>query len=252
MPESNAARAAVLGRIRAALGRPTATGAAQPGSAQPGSAQPGSAQPRGTQPDERSGDSPGRADPPRAYRQTGEHPPGAPALLDLLAERLRDYRATVHRTTEAALPVSLAAVIAELLPPDGRLVVPDGVPPDWVPAHAVHDTGPLTAIGLTAVDLDAVDGVLTTCAAAAAETGTIALDGSAGQGRRALSLVPDRHVCVVRAAQVVQTVPELIARLDPARPLTLISGPSATSDIELHRVEGVHGPRTLVVVLVSP
>jgi L-lactate dehydrogenase complex protein LldG len=104
---------------------------------------------------------------------------------------------------------------------------------------------------LTPSDLDGFDGVLTACTAAAAETGTIALDGSTGQGRRAITLVPDRHVCVVRAEQIVRTVPELLGRLDPRRPLTLISGPSATSDIELHRVEGVHGPRTLVVVLVS-
>jgi L-lactate dehydrogenase complex protein LldG len=184
---------------------------------------------------------------PRDYRRTGTFPPGDPALLDLLADRLTDYRAAVHRTAPDALPATLAGVIATVLPGEGRLVVPPGVPDGWVPATAVRDVE-----GLTATDLDAVDGVLTTCAAAAAETGTIALDGTAGQGRRALSLIPDRHICVVRAEQVVQTVPELLARLDPGRPLTLISGPSATSDIELHRVEGVHGPRTLVVVLVEP
>ena len=103
--------------------------------------------------------------------------------------------------------------------------------------------------------LDALDGALTTCAAGCAETGTIALDGRPGQGRRALSLVPDLHVCVIRAGDIVETVPELIAALEPSaragRPITLVSGPSATSDIELSRVEGVHGPRRLVVVVAT-
>jgi L-lactate dehydrogenase complex protein LldG len=107
--------------------------------------------------------------------------------------------------------------------------------------------------GLSPRELDALDGAVTTCAAACAETGTIALDGGPGQGRRALSLVPDLHVCVVQAEQVVETVPELVAALEPSaregRPITLVSGPSATSDIELNRVEGVHGPRRLVVVV---
>ena len=103
-------------------------------------------------------------------------------------------------------------------------------------------------------ELDALDGAVTTCASACADTGTIAFDGGPGQGRRAVTLVPDLHVCVVRAEQVVATVPELIARLEPSaragRPLVLVSGPSATSDIGFERVEGVHGPRRLVVVLV--
>ena len=113
----------------------------------------------------------------------------------------------------------------------------------------------VTDEGLTARELDALDGALTTCAAGCAETGTIALDGGLGQGRRALSLVPDLHVCVIRADAIVESVPELIAVLEPSaregRPITLVSGPSATSDIELTRVEGVHGPRQLVVIVAT-
>ncbi len=109
--------------------------------------------------------------------------------------------------------------------------------------------------GLAADELDALDGAVTTCAVACAETGTIALDGGPGQGRRALTLVPDLHVCVVPAARIVETVPELIEALAPSaragRPIVLVSGPSATSDIEFTRVEGVHGPRRLVVVVVA-
>ena len=183
---------------------------------------------------------------PRAYRRTDEYRPGAPALLDLLADRLVDYRATVYRArTDDDLLPTLCRMFAELLPSGGRVVVPPGLPASWAPPGAVVDGG------LTTAQLDEVDAVLTACAAAAAETGTVVLDGSPDSGRRALTLVPDRHVCVVRAEQVVQNVPELLARLDPHRPLTFVSGPSATSDIELQRVEGVHGPRTLVVVLVG-
>jgi L-lactate dehydrogenase complex protein LldG len=128
-----------------------------------------------------------------------------------------------------------------------RIAVPPGLPA-YLPAgiETLVDTGQLTA-----ADLDAVDGTVTGCAVAIAETGTIVLDGSPDQGRRLLTLVPDYHLCLVRAADVVTTVPEAVARLDPTRPLTFISGPSATSDIELNRVEGVHGPRTLDVVIVS-
>jgi L-lactate dehydrogenase complex protein LldG len=184
-----------------------------------------------------------------AYRNlgalTGER------LLDLLAERLADYRAAVRRTT----PSGLAAEVAAALAGRGvrRVVVPPGLMvslPEAVEAVADDGLSPLSP-----QDLDAVDGVVTGAAVAIAETGTIVLDGSPGQGRRAITLVPDYHLCVVRAEQVVELVPEAIARLAASagsRPLTWISGPSATSDIELSRVEGVHGPRTLEVILVAP
>lgn len=183
---------------------------------------------------------------PRDYHRTGEHPPGHPALLDLLTERLVDYRATVVQATSApdAIAEAIAEAVADTLPPGGRLVVPPGLADGWAPPGATVDHG------LTIAEVEAFDGVLTGCAAAVAETGTIVLDASAGQGRRLLTLLPDRHICVVHANQVVHGVPELLGRLDPWRPLTFVSGPSATSDIELSRVEGVHGPRTLVVVLV--
>jgi L-lactate dehydrogenase complex protein LldG len=181
------------------------------------------------------------ADLPRGYRRTGSLAPGSADLLDLFATRLVDYRAAVHATTAEALVDTIVTVLVGI----GRIVVPPGLPTDWAPTATIDN-------GLSAAELDRHDTVLTGCAAAAAQTGTIVLDGGPGQGRRAISLVPDRHVCVVRADQVVRTVPELLARLDPRRPLTFISGPSATSDIELQRIEGVHGPRTLIVILVAP
>jgi L-lactate dehydrogenase complex protein LldG len=185
------------------------------------------------------------ADVPRDYRSHGEHAPGTPALLELLTDRLVDYRATVLACPDGDVP----AVVAGALAGRGlrRVVAPAGVPAGWLgDAEVLRDDPPLPVEAL-----DAADAVVTGSAVAVAETGTIVLDGSADQGRRALTLVPDVHVVVVRAEQVVQTVPEALARLDPLRPLTMISGPSATSDIELSRVEGVHGPRTLVVVLAS-
>jgi L-lactate dehydrogenase complex protein LldG len=182
------------------------------------------------------GDRPGPVEVPRAYRTVGDL--DRPALLDLLVDRLLDYQASVRRCSPAELPGTLAAAVA-----GRRVVVPPGLP--WELPGAVRDDG------LTAHELDALDGVVTACAVAVAETGTIVLDAGPDQGRRAITLVPDHHLLVVRAEQVVQTVPEAVARLDPTRPLTWISGPSATSDIELHRVEGVHGPRILDVVLVG-
>ncbi|KOU34118.1 LutC/YkgG family protein [Streptomyces sp. WM6378] len=177
------------------------------------------------------------------------HTPDDPvAVLDLLHENLADYRAVVHRTVTAGV----APLIAELLAArEARSVlVPDGLPPQWlsgVTSVRVGDTPRSTA-----AELDHVDSVVTGCALAIAETGTIVLDAGPGQGRRRITLVPDHHICVVRVPdQVVASVPQAMSRLDPRRPLTWISGPSATSDIELDRVEGVHGPRTLEVILLS-
>ena len=182
----------------------------------------------------------------RGYRTSGEHRPGAAELLDLLQDRLVDYKAGVTRSTADQVPATVGGLL-ERLAGGGRVVVPPDLPGDWTAgADVLRDDG-----ALTSAELDRVAGVVTACAVAVAETGTIVLDAGSGQGRRALSLVPDLHVCVVRADQVVQTVPEAVARLEPRRPLTWISGPSATSDIELNRVEGVHGPRTLEVVLVT-
>ncbi|WP_326794666.1 LUD domain-containing protein [Streptomyces sp. NBC_01808] len=184
---------------------------------------------------------------PRDYlRVHGDRSPAESA--DLLAENLADYRALVHRTDAGGLPALLARLFAER--GTRTLLVPDGLPPEWT--AAVDATRVPDVAASTARDLDAVDSVLTGCALAVAETGTIVLDAGAGQGRRRITLIPDHHVCVVRVPeQVVDSLPQAMERLDPARPQTWISGPSATSDIELDRVEGVHGPRTLEVVLMA-
>lgn len=180
------------------------------------------------------GDRPQPGPVPRAYRR--EFPPPD---LDLLAGRLADYRAVVHRGR------AVADVVAELV--TGTLLVPPGIDPGWVPPGVDVRTDD----GLPAAALASVGAVLTAATVAVAETGTIVLDGSPDQGRRIISLLPDLHICVLRADQVVAAVPEALGRLDPRRPLTWISGPSATSDIELNRVEGVHGPRRLHVVLLD-
>ncbi|MER6183600.1 LUD domain-containing protein [Streptomyces sp. NPDC001652] len=168
--------------------------------------------------------------------------------VDLLAENLADYRAIVHRCTAGELAVTIAGMLAAR---GARTVlVPPGLDPSWLAeteAERVPDR-----IESTPHELDRIDSVVTGCAVAVAETGTIVLDGSPDQGRRRITLVPDHHICVVRVPeQVVSSVPQALERLDPVRPSTWISGPSATSDIELDRVEGVHGPRTLEVVLVG-
>jgi L-lactate dehydrogenase complex protein LldG len=173
---------------------------------------------------------------PRDYRR-GE----SKVDLELLVERLVDYKAVVHRV---AAEDGIAAKIAEIQG-TGALVVPPGLPTSWLPpgVEARVDEG------LSADRIAAADGVVTAAAVAIVETGTIVLDASPDQGRRIISLLPDLHICVLRPEQVVGSVPEAVARLDPRRPLTWISGPSATSDIELNRVEGVHGPRNLHVIL---
>ena len=189
-------------------------------------------------------DRPAGAAIPRAYRRAAE--PGTDVTA-LFAGRASDYRATVHRTT----PEALAGVVDGILAARGarRLVVPRGIPDSWLSGSDVERLGDDPPLSSSA--LDRADGVITGCAVAIAETGTIVLDGGPGQGRRALSLLPDYHLCVVEAGRIVGTVPEALAQLRPTRPLTWISGPSATSDIELNRIEGVHGPRTLDVVIVE-
>ncbi|GAA4662087.1 LUD domain-containing protein [Streptomyces youssoufiensis] len=168
--------------------------------------------------------------------------------VELLATHLADYRAHVHHTDAAGLPGTLAALLAAR--GARRVAVPEGLPAAWLAASAATPVPDTPA--LTARDLDAVDSVVTGCAVAIAETGTLVLDAGPGQGRRQLTLVPDHHVCVVHVPeQVVDSLPQALERLVPHRPLTWISGPSATSDIELSRVEGVHGPRALDVVLLS-
>lgn len=178
----------------------------------------------------------------RDYRTADGRPAGDPALLDLLVDRLEDYKATVRRCAAGEIAATVAAALE---PVTGSVVVAPGVPAPWRPDGAVEDDGrPAVALADHAATVTGV-------AVAIAETGTLILDGSPLSGRRALSLLPDFLLCVVEASQVVGTVPEGLAVLDPVAPLTMISGPSATSDIELQRVEGVHGPRTLVVVLVA-
>jgi L-lactate dehydrogenase complex protein LldG len=165
-------------------------------------------------------------------------------ILDLFAERVADYRATVRKVTASELPGAVAAALASR---PGMYGIPAGLPDEWIAqveaARLVRD--PAIA------DLDGLAGAVTACAVGIAETGTIVLDHGEGQGPRALSLVPDYHLIVVKADQVAADVPEALERLEPSRPMTFVSGPSATSDIELSRVEGVHGPRTLDVLLVS-
>jgi L-lactate dehydrogenase complex protein LldG len=181
---------------------------------------------------------------PRRYRG----PRVDDSSVDRFCERVAEYRASVTRIAAA----DLADTIARLCRERGarRIAVPRGGPDALDGVEVVVDDPPLSPSAL-----DGLDGVLTGCSLAIAETGTIVLDGGERSGRRALTLVPDWHICIVEASSVVAGVPDAVAALAPVaaegRPITLVSGPSATSDIELDRVEGVHGPRTLDVVVVQ-
>jgi len=185
----------------------------------------------------------------RDYRTTSDS--SAETLTELLIDRLVDYRALVRQCSAN----DLAATIADALA--GRaahtVVVPAGLDTSWTAnlSVKVRIDEPSGVDQVSVSELDAVDGVITSCAVAIAETGTLILDGSPDQGRRLITLIPDYHLCVVFLEQIVPDVPQALARLEATRPLTMISGPSATSDIELNRVEGVHGPRTLEVIIVG-
>lgn len=177
---------------------------------------------------------------PRDYSR---EPLDGSADIERFVETVDDYQARVFRVESHAI----AQTIVSLLDDGARVVTPADVPADWVAGLDVSRDEPV----LSVAQLDESDAVVTGCAVGIAATGTIVLDAGPTQGRRALTLVPDHHICVVFTDQVVNTVPQAFAALDPTRPLTFVSGPSATSDIELNRVEGVHGPRTLDVLVVN-
>jgi L-lactate dehydrogenase complex protein LldG len=186
---------------------------------------------------------------PRDYLRSGARPAGSEQALELLTDRLVDYKALVDRVDPAGLADAVDAALRGM----DAIVIGPGLDEQIATAcgrdgrRVITDAEPDT---LTPQELDAVDAVVTTARVAIAMSGTIILDGGTGQGRRAITLVPDRHVIVLTADQVVETVAEAIGILEPTAPLTMIAGPSATSDIELERVEGVHGPRTLHVIIV--
>jgi L-lactate utilization protein LutC len=191
-----------------------------------------------------------KSDIPRNYRTEDER--DRDAIVNEFAERVAEYRATVHRVRENEVAEVVERIAAEA--GAARIGIPSDLLDAWRPSHAralelvVDDS-------LSVPEVDRLDGALTGCALGVAQVGAFVLDGGAGQGRRALSLVPDLHICVVREDQVVGLVPEAVRRLEESvgegRPLTFVAGPSATSDIELDRVEGVHGPRVLHVLLVA-
>jgi L-lactate dehydrogenase complex protein LldG len=211
----SSSRDAILGRVRAAIGHQTADRVAD------------------------------YAAVPRHYIQRGSA--GKERKLDLFAERLHDYDAVVHRCLEPDIAETVTHALVER--GKRRLLIPEGLPGTWLPNafEFIRDSG------LSYTEIDGSDGVITECALAIALTGTIVLRHSPATGRRALTLIPDYHLCVVFAEQVVETVAEgfeLMAQFGPV-PITTISGPSATSDIEMTRIKGVHGPRVLDVILVE-
>lgn len=196
-------------------------------------------------------DNPTPPEPTRDYRHTS-----SASLKDrreLLADRLIDYKAQVHEATED----TIATTIADLLGDRARYVVPTGLKSEWLPEDTVTrtrfvDSGNTEKSGaLGNRELDAMDAVVTSSTVSCAETGTVFLNSNPDEGRRAISLIPDHHICVVPEETIVEIVPEALARVDRAHPVTMFSGPSATSDIELQRVEGVHGPRRLDVILLG-
>jgi L-lactate dehydrogenase complex protein LldG len=190
-------------------------------------------------------DAPAPGPVPREYRMSSDMP--EVELIDLLVDRLEDYKAHVDVVDVPQLP----ATIAERLKDATSYVVPHGIDTTWLPADDARRRIDAPVAVLSVTELDGTDAVLTSSAVSIAESGTIVLDGSGDQGRRAISLVPDHHVCVVPVSSIVRLLPEAMARMDITCPLTWISGPSATSDIELERVEGVHGPRQLDVIIVK-
>jgi L-lactate dehydrogenase complex protein LldG len=198
------------------------------------------------------------ADPDAAYAELtreylrAHHDAGTHDITGLFAERAADYRAVVERVPGVELAAAIARVLAaRSASVPGPFVIPDGLPGDWLAGLPGEITLARDEPPLAAAELDRMSGVVTGCAVAIAETGTIILDHGPAQGRRALTLVPDFHLVVVREDQIAPDLADAFGRLDPSRPHTLVSGPSATSDIELIRVEGVHGPRNLHILLTS-
>lgn len=184
---------------------------------------------------------------PRGYRASSQLDEAE--LIELLVDRLIDYKAQVCIVDTEDVPMKIAELLAEA----GSYVVPAGLDADWLTGLELQQDSRRRLDSMTAplsvAELDGIDAVVTGSAVAVAETGTIILDGSPNQGRRAITLVPDHHICVVKVADIAGILPEALRRIDGTRPLTMVSGPSATSDIELERVEGVHGPRTLDVII---
>jgi L-lactate dehydrogenase complex protein LldG len=181
----------------------------------------------------------------RGYRREATR--SRQAILELLVDRLQDYDARVVRAVHVDVRTAAARMLEERKAK--RMVVPRGLAAEWLPAGVEF----VVDEKLPAAELDLVAGVMTGATLAIAETGTVVLQNVAGQGRRAATLVPDYHLCIVRVEDVVETVPEAIGRLQATAGLatTFVSGPSATADIEMTRIKGVHGPRFLDVILVD-